>query len=118
MPAEAIDMTTTPPKVRRKHLFFGVFVSVVLALGFAAARALPASAEATTLSISVPSTPLPTGTQLSYVAPTGSDTNPGTLAAPWRTIQRGLNALGSAKTLVVRGGRYPEMAVASLGGTS
>lgn len=111
-------MTSQPPNFRRKHLIFGVLVSAVLALGFAAARALPASAEATTLSVSIPSAPLPSGTQLSYVAPTGSDTNPGTLAAPWRTIQKGLNSLGSAKTIVVRAGRYSEMAVASLGGTS
>lgn len=90
----------------------------MLSLGFAAARALPASAEATTFSVQVPTSPLPSGSQLSFVAPTGSDTNPGTEAAPWRTIQRGLNALGSAKTIVVRGGRYSEMAVASLGGSS
>lgn len=43
-----------------------------------------------------------------YVATDGSDTNAGTAAAPWRTIQRSLSRLSSGDTLVVKGGTYTE----------
>lgn len=47
---------------------------------------------------------------LFYVsADAGNDTNPGTLAAPFRTIQRGLDkANRPGDAVVVRSGRYPE----------
>jgi hypothetical protein len=111
-------MTSPPPRNRRKQLFFVLFISAFLALGFAAARALPAAAEATALSIQLPNVSLPPAAQTYYVAPTGSDSNAGTQAAPWKTIQRGLNALGPDKMVVVRGGTYSEMAVANAGGSS
>ena len=43
-----------------------------------------------------------------YVATTGSDSNPGTQTQPFRTITRGIDALSSGKTLVIRGGTYAE----------
>ena len=39
-----------------------------------------------------------------YVALTGSDTNPGTQAAPWRTIQKAANTLVAGDTVVVQSG--------------
>lgn len=43
-----------------------------------------------------------------YVAPTGSDTNPGTQSAPYRTLKKALAALTAGDTLYVRGGTYAE----------
>jgi chitodextrinase len=51
--------------------------------------------------------PASTGTVF-YVALTGSDANPGTLAAPWRTIQKALNVLLPGQTALVREGTYRE----------
>lgn len=42
-----------------------------------------------------------------YVSPDGSDTNAGTLDAPWQTLARGLTGLRAGDTLYLRGGRYP-----------
>ena len=42
-----------------------------------------------------------------YVSTTGSDTSPGTLQAPFRTVQRGVDALqGPGDVVELRGGHY------------
>lgn len=41
-----------------------------------------------------------------YVATTGSDSNAGTMAAPFATIQKGHDAAGAGDTVWVRGGTY------------
>jgi parallel beta-helix repeat protein len=41
-----------------------------------------------------------------YVAPTGSDTNPGTLAQPWGTLRHAVAQLRAGDTLYLRGGTY------------
>jgi hypothetical protein len=43
-----------------------------------------------------------------YVAPSGSDSKSGSLSAPWKTIQYGVNRMVSGDTLIVRGGTYNE----------
>lgn len=43
-----------------------------------------------------------------FVAPTGLDTNPGTLAAPFKTITRAVAASPAGSTIVLRGGTYRE----------
>ncbi len=43
-----------------------------------------------------------------YVSPTGDDSNPGTLEAPWRTIQKAANTMVGGNTAIVRGGIYEE----------
>ncbi len=43
-----------------------------------------------------------------YVSTTGSDSNPGTLAAPWRTLTNSLPKLTAGSTLYLRGGTYFE----------
>lgn len=50
--------------------------------------------------------PVPAGAR--YVATNGNDAAAGTLAAPWRTVGRGLAALQPGDTLVLRGGTYFE----------
>ena len=44
-----------------------------------------------------------------YVATTGDDSNPGTLAAPWHTIQHAADIARAGSTVYVRGGIYEEL---------
>jgi hypothetical protein len=48
-----------------------------------------------------------------YVSPTGSDSGPGTVDSPWRTLRFALDSLQPGDTLVVRGGTYREVLGAS-----
>lgn len=41
-----------------------------------------------------------------YVSPDGSDTNPGTQAQPWQTIQKAVKTVVAGDTVLVRGGEY------------
>src|SRR5688572_155849 len=41
-----------------------------------------------------------------YVAPTGSDANPGTAAAPWRTLQHAADVVRAGDTVFIRAGDY------------
>lgn len=43
-----------------------------------------------------------------YVATTGNDAGPGTLASPWLTIQKAADTLAGGDTVYVRGGTYHE----------
>jgi chitodextrinase len=43
-----------------------------------------------------------------YVSTTGSDSNPGNLTQPWRTVQRAATAMMAGDTTYVRGGTYTE----------
>jgi hypothetical protein len=79
-----------------------------------------------TLNVSTPPTPvnqlpppLPpsTGTTF-YVSTSGSDSNPGTLTAPWRTIQKALNVLSPGQRALVRGGTYAEDLLMCRSGTA
>jgi len=44
-----------------------------------------------------------------YVATTGNDSNPGTQAAPWRTVQHAADVARAGSTVNVRGGVYEEL---------
>jgi hypothetical protein len=44
-----------------------------------------------------------------YVSTTGSDSNPGTQAAPWRTVQHAADTVHAGSTVNVRGGIYEEI---------
>ena len=41
-----------------------------------------------------------------YVAPTGSDSNPGTQASPWGTVQKAASTAAAGDTVWLRGGTY------------
>jgi len=41
-----------------------------------------------------------------YVSPTGSDSNPGTEASPWGTVQKAANTAVAGDTVWFRGGTY------------
>jgi Right handed beta helix region len=53
-----------------------------------------------------------------YVATTGSDTNPGTLSAPWKTVQKAANIALPGQTVCVRGGVYTEVVVVNVSGSA
>src|SRR5690349_16979075 len=44
--------------------------------------------------------------EIRHVAITGADTNAGTAASPWRTIQRAANAVVPGDTVVIHAGTY------------
>jgi parallel beta-helix repeat protein len=50
-----------------------------------------------------------------YVSPTGNDANAGTLASPFKTIQKGISVIGLGGTLYVRSGTYPSFSVTKSG---
>jgi len=52
-----------------------------------------------------------------YVATNGSDTNPGTLAQPWRTVQKAADTAGPGTTVYVREGVYNEQVTINVSGT-
>lgn len=51
-----------------------------------------------------------------YVATNGADSNPGTLSAPFETIQHGFDVAGAGDSIILRGGTYRE--TVSLSGKS
>jgi hypothetical protein len=53
-----------------------------------------------------------------YVSTTGSDTNPGTLALPWKTIQKAVNSVNAGDTINIMGGTYNESIQIQKTGTS
>src|SRR5262249_33755 len=60
----------------------------------------------------------PTTGNVYYVATTGSDSNPGTLENPFRTIAAGTRALHGGDTLLIRAGTYNEQVAISASGSS
>ena len=44
-----------------------------------------------------------------YVAPNGSDSNPGTISQPWATWQKGFSTVSAGDILYIRGGNYTGM---------
>jgi hypothetical protein len=53
-----------------------------------------------------------------YVATNGSNSNPGTLALPWQTIQHAANKLHPGDTVYVRGGIYKEAVTVNVTGSN
>ena len=53
-----------------------------------------------------------------HVAPNGKDTNPGTRARPWRTIQQAVSKLKPGQKALVRSGRYRENVTIRRSGTA
>ena len=53
-----------------------------------------------------------------YVAPAGNDSNPGTEALPWRTIQKAADTLQAGDTVLIRAGTYNERVIPQFSGTA
>jgi Right handed beta helix region len=103
---------------------FGIVVPALalfaLACGGSDSDAVPAldSARARSVLPDLSRGRLPPPGARRYVSPRGSDTNPGTLRRPWRTVQHGLDQLEKGQALLLRGGTYRENLVMTRGGTS
>ena len=52
------------------------------------------------------------------MATNGNDGNPGTLAQPWRTIQKAANTMVAGDTVFIRGGTYNELVTVQYRGNS
>jgi hypothetical protein len=52
-----------------------------------------------------------------YVSTSGSDSNPGTLASPWRSVQKALSSLLPGQVALVRAGVYAQSLVMSRAGS-
>jgi Right handed beta helix region len=52
------------------------------------------------------------------VSTSGSDSNPGTITQPWRTVQKAFNTLRAGETALVRGGVYTQSVVMTRAGTA
>jgi hypothetical protein len=50
-----------------------------------------------------------------YVATTGNNSNPGTNASPWRTIQHAVDSIGPGDTILVKSGTYAGCRIESSG---
>ncbi len=81
-----------------------MLLACLLALGLSGAIAGSGSAAAPSRSF--------------YVSPSGSDSGPGTLQRPWRTVRRGLASLQPGRRLVLRAGTYAERLEVARGGTA
>ncbi len=66
----------------------------------------------------LPPAPGPTVTASYYVAPNGSDSNPGTLGAPWLTIQKSMNSATPGSFVNIRSGTYHERLTLNVSGTA
>lgn len=53
-----------------------------------------------------------------FVSPSGSDANPGTLAAPWRTVQKAASSVRAGDVVNIRGGIYRERVQITVSGTA
>ena len=53
-----------------------------------------------------------------YISTTGSDSNPGTITAPWRTIQHAANSVQPGSTVYVRAGVYNESVNIAVSGSA
>ena len=53
-----------------------------------------------------------------YVSTSGNDTNPGTSASPWRTIQHAANTAAAGDTVYIRGGTYKESVTINVSGSA
>jgi parallel beta-helix repeat protein len=53
-----------------------------------------------------------------YVATTGSDSNPGTSAQPWRTLQHAVDAIAPGDVILVRAGTYVGVRIEDNSGTA
>ncbi len=52
-----------------------------------------------------------------YVSTSGSDSNPGTLTAPWRTVDHAASVADAGSTVLIEAGSYPEDVTLAVSGT-
>jgi hypothetical protein len=80
------------------------------------ATAIPSDTQRLTPTVIPTPTAVPiTGPQF-FVSTDGSDENPGTESAPWRTIQKAVDSVSPGDNILVRAGTYDESVVISQSG--
>ncbi|MFZ2446554.1 MAG: right-handed parallel beta-helix repeat-containing protein [Syntrophobacteraceae bacterium] len=112
------------PLISKRRI--GTFLSALVLLavmsmtmpGGAAARIdSPADSHAAAAPTSAPPAQV-AGVTVLCVATTGNDADPGTLARPWRTIQKAADAAVPGNRIYVRGGLYNERVTINVSGTA
>ena len=92
-------------------------LSFVIALALALGASSQASAESAHAGQGTHQTLLQTG-RVFYVSTTGSDSNPGSSTAPFKTFAKAVSVLAPGDTLQVMPGRYAEALIMSKSGTA
>jgi hypothetical protein len=94
------------------YRLMSLIVAVMLVFGgYSSVSAEPIAWSAVRTTTNLPlATSMPAQTVISgyYVSPSGNDANPGSLAQPWRTIQKAINTVLTGSAIYVRGGIYQE----------
>jgi hypothetical protein len=100
---------TRPGSYRMAFHCAGITLALVaLAVGAGQASGITAAARAGPVASALPpALALSTGKTF-YVSPRGSDSNPGSLRQPWRTVQKALATLKPGQRALVRAGVYRE----------
>jgi hypothetical protein len=80
----------------------------------AVSQADPTKSATATVTIQTPSR----SGVIYYVSTSGSDSNPGTLSQPWRTIQHAANSVHAGDTAEVEGGTYNEIVTMKTSGNA
>ncbi|MBN1672644.1 MAG: right-handed parallel beta-helix repeat-containing protein [Kiritimatiellae bacterium] len=75
------------------------------------------SIQAAILAACLGSAAIPASGATYHVAPGGNDSNPGTQAQPWRTIQKAADTVQPGDTVLIRGGTYSEKVRVTHGGS-
>ena len=103
---------------QRKRILSSVLILVALftSLGIVNLTTVQAAPKPTPTPTSTPAPILPPGTY--YVSTSGNDTNPGTLAAPWRHIQYAMDRVAGGSTVNVLTGVYNEFVTFKNSGSS
>jgi parallel beta-helix repeat protein len=94
-------------------------IRLTLSIVFLTACATPSQVgvtESATAPVPISPTSPPQGT-VYYVAPTGDDSNPGTQAQPWQTIQKAADTLTAGEIVQIRAGTYNERILPQNSGT-
>jgi parallel beta-helix repeat protein len=92
----------TPTRSHRPPISRAIRLLLVPAIVVATLGAMPARA----------------GSPSYYVSPAGNDANPGTLARPWRTVQRAANTVPAGSTVYLRGGTHSSFTMSRSGTAS
>src|SRR6187200_497924 len=103
---------------QRKRTLSSVLILVALfaSLWMVNLTSVQAAPKPTATPTSTPAPTLPRGTY--YVSTSGNDTNPGTLAAPWRHIQYAIDRVVGGSTVNVLTGIYNESVTFKRSGSS
>ncbi|HEV2478456.1 MAG TPA: right-handed parallel beta-helix repeat-containing protein [Puia sp.] len=91
--------------MKKSALLTGLFLALCLSR-VSAAVDVAASAVASSLDAAVAAAALPASAAVFFVAPDGSDGNPGTKDKPFATVQRAQSAVRAGDTVYLRGGIY------------